>query len=258
MHSDVAIEGVLAPPIQLGRSRWSGLADAARRKPLGAIAFVLIVFFILLAVFADMLAPYNAYESFSGHRLEPPSAQFWFGTDHFSRDILSRIIHGSRISITVGVAAVAIGTLLGTVLGLISGYFEGRFDMVLQRIMDGVLAFPAIILAVVIVGVLGPGLTNVVVAIAITGIPRVNRVVRSAVLAEKQRPYVEAARCIGARAPAILFRHLLPNVTAPVIILATATLGAAILAEASLSFLGLGIPQPEPSWGGMIALDARK
>lgn len=240
------------------RSPWHHFTYLARKKPLGAIALVLIVVFLFVAVFAEVLAPYDPYESFSGHRMEPPSAQFWLGTDQFSRDILSRIIFGARISVTVGIAAVVLGTLVGSLLGLTSGYFGGKYDMALQRILDGLDAFPAIILAVVVVGILGPGLTNVVVAIAITGIPRVNRVVRGSVLAEMQKPYVEAARCIGARTPSILFQHLVPNVTAPVIILATATLGTAILAEASLSFLGLGVPPPEPSWGGMIARDARK
>lgn len=230
----------------------------ARKKPLGAIAAFLIVFFLAVAAMADVIAPYNPYESFTGHRLEDPSWQFWFGTDQFSRDSFSRIVYGSRISLIVGVSSVLLGTCMGTVIGLLSGWYEGRIDIVVQRFMDGIMAFPNIILALVVVGVLGPSILNVIIAIALGGIPRTNRVVRGSVLAEKPKPYIEAARCIGCTPWTILSRHMLPNVTAPVIIIATVTLGGAIIAEASLSFLGLGVPPPEPSWGGMIARDVRK
>lgn len=247
------VAGLRARPSFLKRT-----VALARKKPLGAVSAFLIIAFLAVAALADVIAPYNPYESFTGHRLEGPSWQFWFGTDQFSRDTFSRIVYGSRISLVVGVSSVLLGTICGSVLGLISGWFEGRFDLIFQRFMDGMMAFPQIILALVVVGVLGPSIINVIIAIGLGGIPRTNRVVRGSVLSEKPKPYIEAARCIGATNTAILFRHLLPNVTAPVIIIASVTLGGAIIAEASLSFLGLGVPPPEPSWGGMIARDVRK
>jgi peptide/nickel transport system permease protein len=246
------------PGLRARPSITTRMVRLARKQPLGAVAAFLILWFLLVAALADVIAPYSPYESFTGHRLENPSWQFWFGTDQFSRDNFSRIVYGSRISLVVGISSVILGTLVGSLLGLISGWWEGRFDLIFQRLMDGMMAFPQIILALVVVGVLGPSIINVIIAIGIGGIPRTNRVVRGSVLGEKPKPYIEAARCIGASNWRILFMHLVPNVTAPVIIIASVTLGSAIIAEASLSFLGLGVPPPEPSWGGMIARDVRK
>lgn len=244
----------LRPRPRLGQS----LLRAARRKPLGAISLVLILLMLLLALGAGYIAAYDPNVSFRGHILEGPSLRFLMGTDNYGRDILTRIIYGSRVSLSVGFAAVAVGTLGGGLIGMFSGYFEGRVDLTLQRFMDALMSLPSIILALTIVAAVGPGLFNVMLAIGISHIPRDNRVVRSAVLSEKQNVYVEAARCIGCGTPRILLRHILPNVTAPIIVIATVSLANAILAEATLSFLGVGVPPPHPSWGGMLSQDARR
>ena len=232
----------------LRRAAWLAL-----HKPLGTVSLVMILLLILAAVFANVIAPYDPFQTVRGHIMSPPSTQFLFGTDHLGRDILSRIIYGARISLTVGFGAVGFGVTAGTVIGLASAFFSGKFDILVQRYMDAQSAFPGIILALAILAALGPSLMNVIIAIAIGDIPRANRIVRGSALSEMQRVYVEAAKAIGAGPFTIMFRHVLPNVTAPIIIIAATDLGGAILAEASLSFLGLGVPPPNPSWGGMLS-----
>ena len=234
------------------------LGRAARSKPLGAIGLAVIVLMVTAALFADVLAPYSPDVSHRGQVLKPPGAQFLLGTDHLGRDILSRVIFGARVSLLVGIGSVMLGVFVGSALGLASGYFGGRLDLVVQRVMDGVMAIPSIVLALTILAVVGPGLANVIVAIAIPQIPRVNRIVRGSVFSEKERLYIEAARVIGCSHARIMLAHLLPNVAAPILVIATLNLSTAIIQEASLSFLGVGTPANIPSWGQMLSGESRK
>ena len=206
---------------------------------------MLILALVFTAIFADVLAPYDPLAAQPEIRLAPPSWAHPFGTDDIGRDVLSRIIYGSRISLWVGLLAVGIGTIAGMIIGLISGYWEGRTDLVLQRVMDAVQAIPGLILALAIVSVLTPNTTNAMLAIAVVIIPGNSRIVRGAVLSAKQNRYVEAAQALGCRHLHIIALHILPNVTAPILIIASIWLGNAILIEASLSFLGLGTQPPD-------------
>jgi ABC-type dipeptide/oligopeptide/nickel transport system permease subunit len=243
------------PTIELGRGR--ALWAVMRRKPLGAVSAALILTIVLTAVFADVLAPYDPLAAHPEIRLAPPSWEHPFGTDDIGRDVFSRVIHGSRISLWVGLLAVGIGTIAGMIIGLVSGYCEGRTDLVLQRLMDGIQAIPGLVLALAIVSVLTPNTTNAMLAIAMVIIPGNSRIVRGAVLAAKQNRYVEAAQAIGCRHPRIILSHILPNVTAPILVIASIWLGNAILIEASLSFLGVGTQPPTPSWGLMLSSTGR-
>lgn len=242
--------GVRRPP-------WAVSLHLARRKPLGAISLVLIVVLVLAALFAPLLAPYPPLEVHSGVRLVAPGGQYLLGTDDIGRDVLSRVIYGARISLKVGLVSTLLGTVAGLVLGVVSGYVEGKTDMIIQRVVDTFMAFPGLILALVLMSTLGPGVDKVIIAIGIVIIPGTTRVVRSATLATKQHAYVEAARLLGCSDVRIMARHVVPNVFAPVIVLASVALGNAILIEASLSFLGLGTPPPNPSWGGMLSYQGR-
>ena len=238
-------------------SRWHALWTALKRKPLGLASAGLIALLVVTAIFADALAPYDPLAAQPEIRLSAPSWAHPMGTDDIGRDVLSRIIYGSRISLWVGLLAVGIGTLAGMVIGLISGYWEGRTDLVLQRVMDAVQAIPGLILALAIVSVLTPSTTNAMLAIAVVIIPGNSRIVRGAVLSAKQNRYVEAAQALGCRHLHIIAIHILPNVTAPILIIASIWLGNAILIEASLSFLGLGTQPPTPSWGLMLSSTGR-
>jgi peptide/nickel transport system permease protein len=239
------------------RDVWWRLVRLAFRNPLGAFGLFLVALQLLAAGLAPLIAPYDPYEQHYDRIMVRPNLEHLFGTDNFGRDLFSRVIWGAQISIKVGVVAISIGTLLGTVLGLISGYIGGKLDMVLQRIMDGWMAFPSIILALAIVAVLGPGEINVMVAIGLSQVPPANRVIRGAVLAEKSNLYVEATRAISSSEIRIMFRHILPNVAAPIIVVATIALGQAILSEAALSFLGVGVQPPNPAWGSMLSGHSR-
>jgi len=230
----------------------------ARAKPLGSISAAIILLLIVAALLAPLLAPYDPYEFQPRGRLIPPGARFLFGSDTLGRDVLSRIIFGARISLFVGLVSVGLGTLGGAAIGLVSGFWEGKVDMVLQRVMDSVMAFPSIVLALALMSVLGSSINNVVLAIAIVIAPGASRIVRGAVLSVKQNTYIEAARSLGATNRRLLVRHILPNVAAPIIIIASVYLGNAIIIEASLSFLGMGTPPPEPSWGGMLSGEGRR
>ena len=241
--------------IELGRAR--ALWAVIRRKPLGAASAALIALIVLTATFADVLAPYDPLSAQPEIRLAPPSWEHPFGTDDIGRDVLSRVIHGSRISLWVGLLAVGIGTVVGMIIGLLCGYCEGRTDLVFQRIMDAIQAIPGLMLALAIVSVLTPNTTNAMLAIAMVIIPGNSRIVRGAVLAAKQNRYVEAAHAIGCRHPRIILSHILPNVTAPILVIASIWLGNAILIEASLSFLGVGTQPPTPSWGLMLSSSGR-
>jgi ABC-type dipeptide/oligopeptide/nickel transport system permease subunit len=229
----------------------------ARRKPLGAVSALLLLGVVLMAVFAPLIATHDPAQNIPRARLKAPSSTYLMGTDAQARDMFSRIVYGARLSLKVGILSVALGTLAGAVVGLISGYFSGAVDLVIQRCVDIMLAVPVLILAIALVALLGRSTTNVVLAIAIGLIPGASRVVRGAVLAAREHQYVESARALGAGHGRIMLRHILPNVMAPIIILATVGLGGAIIAETSLSFLGLGPPVTQPSWGEMLSNQAR-
>ena len=245
----------VVPSVSPSRSR--ALWNAIRRKPLGASSAALIVLLVLTAIFADVIAPYDPLAAQPEVRLAPPSWAHLFGTDDIGRDVFSRVIYGSRISLWVGLLAVGIGTIIGMVIGLAGGYWEGKLDMVLQRIMDAIQAIPGLMLALAIVSVLKPNTTNAMLALAVVIIPGNSRIVRGAVLSAKQNRYVEAAEALGCRQLHILALHILPNVTAPILIIASIWFGNAILIEATLSFLGLGTQPPTPSWGLMLSSTGR-
>jgi peptide/nickel transport system permease protein len=224
-----------------------------RTKPLGAAGALIILAMLVVAALAGVLAPYDPYHPDYGLQFARPSADHWFGTDEFGRDLMSRVMHGARIALFVGFAASFAGCTIGALLGVVSAYGGGRLDLLLERLMDILLAFPQLILALAIASILGPSVQNVVIAISIPIIPRVARVVRSAALSVKENVYVEAVQALGASRPRIILQHIIPNVMAPYIIMLTAQLGAAILAEAALSYLGLGAAEPTPSWGLMLS-----
>jgi peptide/nickel transport system permease protein len=225
----------------------------ARRNPMGAFGIGIIVVFIIIAVLAPVLATHDPYLMDSKSILAAPSALHWMGTDGFGRDVMSRIIWGSRISLYVGLIAVGLGTTSGAVIGMVSAYFGGKLDYAVQRVMDMLMAFPMLVLALAMVAALGSSIQNVILALAVVIMPNSARVIRSSVLSIKEKPFIEAAKNLGFSHARILFVHILPNCLAPYIILATAGLGGAILSEASLSFLGLGTVPPEPSWGAMLS-----
>jgi len=235
------------------RSRWIGVVlHFVRHRPLGAVGGVIILVTVVVALTAGLLAPFDPLETDYAAMLAAPDVSHWLGTDAYGRDVLSRIIYGSRTALMVGLGASAIGATLGAVIGVASAYFGGRVDLVVQRVMDVFFAFPVIILALAVVAILGTGLGNVILAIATPMVPRCARVVRSSALSVREMPYVDAARAAGFGHRRIILRHMLPNVMAPLLIMATAFLGEAILLEASLSFLGLGVQEPTAAWGLML------
>jgi peptide/nickel transport system permease protein len=233
------------------------LGRFARRKPLGAIGAVIVVGLLVMAVFAEQIAPYSYDESIRGARMQSPSATYWLGTDNLSRDIWSRIVYGARVSVTVGFATVGLAVVLATTVGVSSGYFGGVYDLVVQRVVDAWLSFPYLVIVLSVMAVLGPGLFNVVLSLAIIIAAVNSRVIRSATIAIAHGTYVEAARAVGCGHARIIVRHILPNVVATIIILATIGLGTAILAESALSFLGFGVPPPYPAWGAMLSGSGR-
>ena len=232
---------------------WHAVAiDLTRRYPLGTGGAVIVVVMIVLAVFADVLSPYDPEENAFEFMLTPPGYQFWMGTDQFGRDILTRLVYGARTALFVGFSCAFIGAFTGLVLGVASAYFGGRFDLIFQRVMDVFMAFPLIIMALAVVSIFGTGTQNVIIAITIPFIPRCARVVRSSALAIREIPYVDAARACGFSDARIILRHMVPNVMAPFLIMISAFVGQAILLEASLSYLGLGVQEPTPAWGLML------
>ena len=230
----------------------SVVARFVRERPLGAVGAALIVVTAVVAVAAGWIAPYDPLSNDYAAMLSAPSAHHWLGTDAFGRDVLSRIIYGSRTALTVGLGAAFLGATIGSLIGVASAYFGGRVDLVVQRVMDVFFAFPVIILALAVVAILGTGAGNVILAIATPMVPRCARVVRSSALAAREMPYIDAARASGYGHMRIILRHMLPNVMAPILIMGTAFLGEAILLEASLSFLGLGVQEPVAAWGLML------
>ncbi len=228
----------------------------ARRYPLGVIGALILIVFVLTAIFAGVVAPMDPLTTNARASLAPPSHIYWIGADMMGRDMLSRMIHGARISLAVALGATCIGSGLGAMLGLASGYLGGWFDLIVQRIAEIMQSLPLLVMALVITASLGPSLTNTIIAIAIPLIPNVARVIRANVLSLRELNYVEAARAIGMGRARIALVHIFPNTLAPLIVLATAQLGSTILTEASLSFLGLGVPEPYPSWGRMLSESA--
>lgn len=235
-------------------SRRSGaLSTLVRRKPLGAISGVLLAGMLALAFLADYVAPYGYDDADVFARLKPASTAHWFGTDNLGRDLLSRVLYGARVSMSVGFGGVGLGLAIAMVVGLVSGYFGGSLDLLLQRVIDAFMCFPLLLVALTIMALLGPGLLNVILTLGLVVSARDSRVIRGAVLSVKENLFVEAARALGAAHPTIIFRHVLPNIFAPIVVLATVNLGSVILIEAALSFLGFGVPPPRPSWGGMLS-----
>ncbi|HET7849796.1 MAG TPA: ABC transporter permease [Pseudolabrys sp.] len=234
-------------------SLWSRLRYYALSHPLGVVGAVIMVVFVTVAVFANFLTVYDPTATNSKIALAAPGAAHWLGADYMGRDIYSRIVYGARISLAVGLGSTSLGCALGVVLGLASGYLGGWVDLVIQRVVDVLQAIPLLVLALVMAASLGPALGNTIVAIALPLVPYAARVIRSNTLALREQPFVEAARATGMSEFRIAVRHVLPNTLAPLIVIATAQLGAAILTEASLSFLGLGVPEPHPSWGRMLS-----
>jgi peptide/nickel transport system permease protein len=235
---------------------WRRLVFYAQRYVLGTVGLMIMVAFVLTALFADLIARIDPLTVDSAHALVHPSTQHWMGTDSFGRDVWSRIIHGARISLAVGIGSTTLGAFFGVIIGLTSGYLSGWVDLLFQRVTDILQSLPLLVLALVMTAALGPSLPNVIIAIAIPLIPIVARVIRANTLALREQPFVEAAKSIGMSEMRIALRHVLPNTLAPLIVLATAQLGSTILTEASLSFLGLGIPEPYPSWGRMLSESA--
>jgi len=223
-----------------------------RTRPLGAVGAAVIVLMLVVAALAHVIAPYDPVANDFGGMLAPPSRAHWLGTDAFGRDVLSRLIYGSRTALLVGFGASVLGATLGSVLGVASAYFGGRVDLFLQRVMDIFLSFPLIILALALVAILGNTIPNLILAITVPMIPRAALVIRASALAIREMPYVDAARAAGFRHGRIILRHMLPNVMAPYLIMLTAFLGQAVLLESSLSFLGLGVQEPMPAWGLML------
>jgi peptide/nickel transport system permease protein len=234
-----------------------GLWRLTQEKPLGAFGGVMVLGLLLCAALANWIAPFAYDETNVRQRLKPSSTQFYLGTDNLGRDLFSRIVYGARVSVTVGFGAVVMSVLLATTLGVLSGYFGGWFDVLVQRVVDAWMAFPPLFFVLSIMAVLGPGLLNVILALGIVTAANRSRIIRSATLAAKGNQFVEAAQAVGASHLRIILLYILPNVMAPIIIIATNALGGVILAEAALSFLGLGVPPPYPSWGEMLSGSGR-
>jgi peptide/nickel transport system permease protein len=230
-----------------------GLLQFVRKKPLGAAGALIILGMLGAALFANALAPYDPYRADYAVQFARPGAEHWFGTDEFGRDVFTRILYGAQIALFVGFTASLAGCTIGGLLGVVSAYQGGKVDLLLERLMDVLLAFPQLILALAVASILGPAVHNVVIAIAIPIIPRAARVVRATALSVKHNVYVEAVSALGASHRRVVLQHILPNVAAPWIIIVTAQLAGAILAEAALSYLGLGAAEPTPSWGLMLS-----
>ena len=238
----------------LGRTRAPVRAaiDFSRRKPMGAVGAGILIALLLIAVFAPAISPQDPYKPDAGAIFATPGSGYPLGADEAGRDVMSRLFFGARISMYVGVVSVLIGITLGTVLGVVSAYVGGRFDLIIQRFVDALLSFPVIIMGLAIMSVLGASVTNVILALVIIMVPRTARTVRSQALSIKEFDYVLAARAVGCSPLRIVFRHIMPNLFATCIILSTITLGLAITTEASLSFLGIGVPPDVPTWGTML------
>lgn len=239
------------------RPMWQFVRRLFREKPLGAAGCVVFVLFLFCGVFADALAPYGMNQINPINRLKPPSWAFPFGTDNLGRDMLSRCLYGAQLSVIIGFCAAGLATLISIVVGILTGYIGGKFDLITQRFVDAWQSFPDLVILIVVVSVVGPGMPQIVVTLGLLLGIAGSRIIRSAVVSVRENMYVHAAQSIGASTPRILWRHILPNVMPPIIVLFTTRIGVVILAESGLSFLGLGVPPPAPTWGGMLSGSGR-
>ena len=248
--SELAIS---SKPASTGSATLAFVYRLWREKPLGAIGGAIFLLFLFCGIFADVIAPYGMNDTDMAHRLEAPSWQFWFGTDHLGRDVLSRVLIGAQISMIVAFMTAGLATIVSIVIGVLSGYFGGRIDMLIQRMVDAWMTFPDLVLLIVVVSIVGPGIPQIIIILGLLYGIAGSRIVRGAVISVKEETYTHAAQSIGARTWHVLWRHILPNIMPVVIVLFTTRIGAVILTEAALSFLGLGIPPPAPTWGSMLS-----
>ncbi len=244
-------------PVSIKRPSGGFWARLWRDKPLGAAGAIVLLLFLVCGLLADVISPYGFNQISPIERLKAPSAAHWFGTDNLGRDVLSRCLYGAQLSVIIGCSAALLATAISTLLGIISGYFGGKVDLALQRLVDAWMSFPDLVVLIVVVSVLGAGMPQIVGTLGLLLGIGGSRIVRSAVVSVREHMYVHAAQSIGAAAPRILWRHVLPNVMPPIIVLLTTRVGTVILAESSLSFLGLGVPPPAPTWGGMLSGSGR-
>jgi len=235
---------------------WTTVRRFCQKKPLGAAGGALMIVMVVAAFLAEPLSTHDPIATDAANTLARPGGSHWLGSDHLGRDVYSRIVHGARVSLIVGVFSTLLGSVLGGFVGLLSAYFGGKTDLITQRVLDILQGLPLLVLALVMSAALGPAVHNVIIAISIPIIPRAARVIRASVLTIREMQYIEAARALGVRHLRTAFRHILPNTIGPFIVLGTAQLGSAILTEATLSFLGLGVPEPFPSWGRMLSVSA--
>jgi peptide/nickel transport system permease protein len=242
-----------APAVVRDERRWRALVLRSASSPTAVVGAVLFLLLLAMAALAPLLASTDPIAVNVRDRLQAPSSAHWFGTDDLGRDVYSRVIWGSQLAVRLGVLSVSVAATGGVVLGLVAGYYGGWVDQVISRVLELILAFPEVLFAIAIVSILGPSLDNLIVALGLFGWPGYARLVRGSVLSARRREYVEAARAVGATARRIMFRHILPNVVAPVIILSATRFGGALLAGSGLSFIGLGVPIPQPEWGAIMA-----
>lgn len=251
-------ESVTSRPLNPAESPWQRRLRALRRNRIAMVGLGIIVFWALVALFAPLIAPYGPVAQEISNRLKPPSAQHWFGTDELGRDVFSRVVYGARISLPIGFIVILFAMIVGSLIGASAGYIGGIYDLLVMRLADITLAFPSIVLALAIAAVLGPGLTNALIAMVLVWWPEYARLMRSQVLSVKSNDYVTASVALAASHPRILFNHILPNTFAPILVKASLDAGSAILTIAALSFIGLGAVPPTPEWGAMISLGRYK
>jgi peptide/nickel transport system permease protein len=253
----IAVETSIAKPPRRRSPTMAFIGRLFREKPLGAAGAVVFLLFLFCGLFADLLAPYGYNQISPLNRMKPPSWQFPFGTDNLGRDVLSRCLYGAQLSVIIGFCAAGIATIISVVVGILSGYLGGRFDMITQRLVDAWMSFPDLVVLIVVVSVVGPGLVPIICILGLLLGINGSRIIRGATISVRENMYVNAAQSMGATLPRILIRHVLPNVMPPIIILFTTRVGFVILAESGLSFLGLGVPPPAPTWGGMLSGSGR-
>lgn len=249
----------IAPTIETEHKRRSAniILRLIREKPFGAAAGLVFVLFVLCGIFADQIAPYGFNQISPIERLRPPSAKHLFGTDNLGRDLFSRCVYGARISAIIGLSAAALATIISVLIGMFTGYLGGRFDLIGQRFVDAYMSFPDLVILIAVVSAIGPGMPQIIGILSLVLGIGGSRIIRSAVVSTRENMYVHAAQSIGAGTGRILWRHILPNIMPPIIVLFTTRVGAVILAESGLSFLGLGVPPPTPTWGGLLSGSGR-
>lgn len=253
------LDALVATRKPKARSFWANIfVRLIKEKPLGTVSGVIVLALLIVGVGADVLAPYEYDAIFVGPRLSAASPEHLLGCDQLGRDILSRIIYGARVSVIIGLSAAAIATALATLIGVVSGYVGGKLDLVVQRFVDAWLCVPGLFLMLTLITIVGPGILQVILVMGFLSGIGMSRIVRGAVMGIRANPYIEATQALGCNMRRIVLKHILPNVTAPIIVLFTMTVGGAILAEATMSFLGLGIPPPIPTWGSMLSLEGRR